>query len=417
MRVTGLDHLVLVSPDPERLIAWYVDVLGLEPLRLERWRAGEVPFASLRVSATTIVDVQAGERTGTNVEHMALVVDADLDALAAEHGVAAPRSLFGARGQGTGIYLRDPDGNGVELRNYPPAAGGGTLAAPVEGFRLAYDDHPGPGGTVVLLHGWPGDRHDFRDVVGRLAGSCRVVVPDLRGFGDTGRPAGAEPAANAAGGPARSVAGLIEELGTGPVVVAGYDVGSRVAQELAATRPDLVRSLVISPPTPGAGTRVLSPDAQREFWYQAFHQLPLVEQLLDGDPVAVRAYLQHIWSHWSGPDHSPDPAELDRLAAGYGRPGAFTASVNWYRAGAGMVARSVVERAPDPGDRLAVPTTVLWPEHDPLFPHEWSDRLDDFFSAAELRHLDGVGHFVPLEAAPQFAAAVLERVVSGEGER
>lgn len=123
MRVTGLDHVVLITPDPERLVAWYVDVLGLEPLRLERWRAGEVPFASLRVSDTTIIDVQAGDRTGTNLEHLALVVDADLDALAAEHGVPAPRSLFGARGQGMGIYLRDPDGNGVELRTYPSPDG------------------------------------------------------------------------------------------------------------------------------------------------------------------------------------------------------------------------------------------------------------------------------------------------------
>jgi glyoxylase I family protein len=118
MRVVGLDHIVLVTPDAERLIAWYRDVLGLEPERLEPWRAGDVPFASLRVSAGTIIDVLSGERSGTNMEHVALVVDADLDALAAEHGVAGPKDLFGARGQGRGIYLRDPDGNGVELRSY-----------------------------------------------------------------------------------------------------------------------------------------------------------------------------------------------------------------------------------------------------------------------------------------------------------
>ncbi|MDT7707337.1 MAG: hypothetical protein QOG20_2944 [Pseudonocardiales bacterium] len=118
MRVVGLDHIVLVTPDAERLIAWYRDVLGLEPERLEPWRTGDVPFASLRVSAGTIIDVLPGERSGTNMEHVALVVDADLDALAAEHGVAGPKDLFGARGQGRGIYLRDPDGNGVELRSY-----------------------------------------------------------------------------------------------------------------------------------------------------------------------------------------------------------------------------------------------------------------------------------------------------------
>jgi glyoxylase I family protein len=118
MRVTGLDHIVLVTPNPERLIAWYHDVLGLRTERLEQWRAGEVPFASLRVDETTIIDVLRGERSGSNVDHIALVVDADLDALAAEHGVAGPKELFGARGQGRGIYLRDPDGTGVELRTY-----------------------------------------------------------------------------------------------------------------------------------------------------------------------------------------------------------------------------------------------------------------------------------------------------------
>ncbi|GJF04406.1 VOC family protein [Pseudonocardia sp. D17] len=119
VRVTALDHVVLVSPDPERLLAWYRDVLGLEVLRLEQWRRGEVPFASLRVSADTIVDVQRGERDGENMGHMALVVEgAGLAELATAHGVEGPRSLFGARGQGRGIYLRDPDGNGVELRTY-----------------------------------------------------------------------------------------------------------------------------------------------------------------------------------------------------------------------------------------------------------------------------------------------------------
>jgi glyoxylase I family protein len=118
MTVTGMDHIVLVTPDAERLIAWYRGVLGLRPERLAQWRAGEVPFASLRIDETTIIDVLAGERSGTNVDHLALVVDGDLDALAADHGVAAPKDLFGARGQGRGIYLRDPDGNGVELRTY-----------------------------------------------------------------------------------------------------------------------------------------------------------------------------------------------------------------------------------------------------------------------------------------------------------
>ena len=57
-------------------------------------------------------------------------------------------------------------------------------------------------------------------------------------------------------------------------------------------------------------------------------------------------------------------------------------------------------------DRITTPTTVLWPEHDPLFPREWSDNLNAFFAAVDLRSLDGVGHYSPLEAPTAFAAAI-----------
>jgi pimeloyl-ACP methyl ester carboxylesterase len=113
-------------------------------------------------------------------------------------------------------------------------------------------------------------------------------------------------------------------------VIVGYDVGSFVAQTVAKTRPDLVRALVVSPPLPGAGKRVLSPAATREFWYPAFHRLDLAKQLLDGKPEAVRAYLRHFWSHWSGPNYEVDEAHLDHLVDVYSPPGAFTASVGWY---------------------------------------------------------------------------------------
>ena len=284
----------------------------------------------------------------------------------------------------------------------------------VDGFRLAYDDHSPhrspEAAAVVLLHGWPGDRRDFRDVVPLLTGRCRVVVPDLRGFGESEMPDGTAPADYAAAAQARSVLGLIDELQLGPAVIAGYDVGSRIAQAAARARPDLVRALVVSPPLPGAGDRVLSPDAQREFWYQAFHRLGLAEQLLDGNRAAVRSYLEHFWSHWSGPDYVPAAAELDRLADVYARPGAFVASINWYRSGSGTVATSLAEQPPAPSERIAVPTTVLWQEHDPLFPRAWSDRLGDHFADVQVRPLDGVGHFTPLEAPGEFADAILERI-------
>ncbi|TCO30115.1 pimeloyl-ACP methyl ester carboxylesterase [Kribbella steppae] len=269
----------------------------------------------------------------------------------------------------------------------------GMLSSAVDGFTLAYD-RDGDGPSVVLLHGWPGDRTDYRRLAPMLVErGFEVVVPDLRGFGESDKPL-VDPAQYGVAGQGRSVVGLIEELGLERPVLAGYDVGSRIAQGIARSRPDLVRGMVVAPPLPGIGKRVFSEHAQAEFWYQAFHKLPVIEELIDGNPDAVRSYLRHFWTHWSGPAFEP---ELDHLVEVYSAPGAFTASINWYRAGAGSVATSAAETAPARYDRIGVPTVVLWPEFDPLFPRAWSDRLDDFFSDERLRFVDGVGHYAPLE--------------------
>ena len=284
-------------------------------------------------------------------------------------------------------------------------------AEAVDGFRLAFD-RAGRGPAVLLLHGWPGDRTDYRDVMPLVSAAADVVVPDLRGFGESDKHQ-ADPASQySAAAQARSIAGLITELGLGRAVIAGYDIGSRIAQAIARDRPDLVSALVIAPPLPGIGERILAPRAQREFWYQSFHQLALCTELIDGRPDAVGAYLRHFWTHWSGPDFQLTDDHLRHLVSVYGPPGAFAASIAWYRAGAGSVATSLAERAPRPEDRIAAPATVLWPEHDPLFPRDWSDRLGEFFAEARLVYLDGVGHFTPREAAGDFAAAVIAAVRS-----
>ena len=106
---------------------------------------------------------------------------------------------------------------------------------------------------MLLLHGWPGDRTDYREVTPLVAAAADVIVPDLRGFGESDKHQ-ADPAAQYdAAAQARSVIGLIEELAQGPAVVAGYDIGSRIAQAIARDRPDLARALVVAPPLPGIG--------------------------------------------------------------------------------------------------------------------------------------------------------------------
>jgi catechol 2,3-dioxygenase-like lactoylglutathione lyase family enzyme len=124
VRVTGFDHLVLNVADVERSLAFYVDELGLEPVRLGDWRRGEVFFPSVRVDATTILDLlgPAPAPTGRNVDHLCLVVETlDLEALKQSGRftvVDGPGVRYGAQGDGTSLYVLDPDGNTVELRHY-----------------------------------------------------------------------------------------------------------------------------------------------------------------------------------------------------------------------------------------------------------------------------------------------------------
>jgi len=123
--VEGFDHLVLRVADTRRSVAWYGDLLGLEVLRLDEWERGEVFFVSVRVTESTIIDLveTPADPSVGSLDHLCLVVDpsTDLAALADDHRfdvVDGPVPRWGARGDGTSVYVRDPDGVLVELRTY-----------------------------------------------------------------------------------------------------------------------------------------------------------------------------------------------------------------------------------------------------------------------------------------------------------
>ena len=120
--------------DVETSVAWYCEHLGLAPERLDQWRAGTVPFVSLRVDGATLIDLvqrepskHGGPSDGAqvdrvNVDHAAFVTDRlGFDAFCERHRghiEMGPKPLFGARGMGDGVYVRDPDGHRVEVRTY-----------------------------------------------------------------------------------------------------------------------------------------------------------------------------------------------------------------------------------------------------------------------------------------------------------
>lgn len=123
-----MDHVVLLVADVERSVAWYRDALGLDVERYDDWRQGRAPFPSVRVDGGTVIDILAGDRSGRNIDHLCLVLDpVDLAAVAGSgrfEVVEGPVRRWGARGEGTSLYVKDPDGNVVELRHYGDVAPG-----------------------------------------------------------------------------------------------------------------------------------------------------------------------------------------------------------------------------------------------------------------------------------------------------
>jgi catechol 2,3-dioxygenase-like lactoylglutathione lyase family enzyme len=124
VKVVGFDHVVVNTSNTEALLAFYCDELGLEPVRVDEWRKGEVLFPSVRVTPETLIDLFPAERSGENMNHFCLVIEpTELDALAARFpGARRADGLFGAQGYASSLYVQDPDGNTIELRFYEESA-------------------------------------------------------------------------------------------------------------------------------------------------------------------------------------------------------------------------------------------------------------------------------------------------------
>jgi glyoxylase I family protein len=126
LKIRELDHVVLKCRDQARMLDFYTRILGLA----EERRIDQIGLIQLRAGASMIDLVQASDarvESGLNVDHFCLGLEiADLsDAVrylraSAVEIVGEPVMRYGARGMGLSIYLRDPEGNVVELKQMPP---------------------------------------------------------------------------------------------------------------------------------------------------------------------------------------------------------------------------------------------------------------------------------------------------------
>jgi pimeloyl-ACP methyl ester carboxylesterase len=256
----------------------------------------------------------------------------------------------------------------------------------------------GAGEPVVLLHGWPQTWFMWRDVIPLLAADYRLIVPDMRGLGDSSRPEGGYDKMTVA----RDIAALMTSLGHEHFRVVAHDWGGPVAFCLAAQFPDRVLAMAIfDAPVLGDG----GPIEHHNRWHFGFHAIPgLPEALTDGrEDLYLRFFYRLAGAR---PDAISEEAQAEYVRA-YSQPGAMTAGFNYYRAVPQDIAAITAWRTG--GGRLAMP--ILAYGGDPATRGRGLTAMESWARVASTVTggvAEGCGHWIP-EERPDFVADVVRR--------
>jgi len=239
----------------------------------------------------------------------------------------------------------------------------------------------GEGRPVVLLHGFPDSGRLWRYQVPALAAAgFQVIVPDLRGYGRSGKPEAVE--AYSIPVLAGDVMAILAEQGIGTAHVVGHDWGAALAWGLAAFVPDTVDHLVVlSVGNPVTFLRTL--EQRQRSWYMLLFQFP---------GVAERWLTEDNWAnfrHWGGhPDGDQVIAELEAN-------GSLTPGLNWYRAN---IAPESWAGPPLQLPPVQAPAMGVWSSGDfALSEVQMTDSAENMAGPWRYERLDGPGHWMQLE--------------------
>ncbi len=254
--------------------------------------------------------------------------------------------------------------------------------------------------ALLLLHGHPQTHVIWHRVLPTLAEHFTVVMPDLRGYGESSKPMGdADHAAYSKRRMAQDMRLLMSALGHDAFRVLAHDRGARVAHRLAADHPDAVRRLVLLDIAPTLAMYEQTSEAfARAYWHWFFliQPAPMPERLIEADPAA---YALEVMGRRHAGLAAFDPLAFSEYQRALALPGTAHGLCEDYRAAAGIDLQHDREDR-DRGAQLAMPLRVLWGAQgvvakcfDPMA--EWQ-RVARDVSGGTLP----CGHYIP-EEAPQ----------------
>jgi len=262
-----------------------------------------------------------------------------------------------------------------------------------DGVELAVLDE-GSGPAVLLLHGFPDSHHVWRNQIPALVDAgFRVIAPDLRGFGDSEKPA--EVDTYRIRHSLADMLAILDALDVERVGVVGHDFGAGLAWVVAALAPDRVEKLAVMSVGHPNAQRDPTVEQREKSWYMLLFQFEgVAEQLLSrNDWKLARAWLR-------------DNGDVDRYVSDLARPGALTAALNWYRAN---ITPGRELEAPRDFPSVPAPTLGLWSTGDDYLTEEPMLRSADHVTGGwRYERIDGASHWLQLDVPQRINELQLE---------
>lgn len=249
--------------------------------------------------------------------------------------------------------------------------------------------------AVVLLHGWPHTSHAWRHVIPKLESSHHVLAPDMRGLGDSSRPA--------TGYDIKSVASdiieLVDALGIERFSIVGHDWGGPVAFAVCLLAPLRVkRFAVIDVVLPGDG-RAAGGNQGGLRWHHAFHRAPNLPEALTAGREGV--YLDWFYQEYSERAGAVGAEDLAEYVRSYSQPGAMRAGFEYYRSvelsnafASQMIAKS---------GKLKIPTLTVGGGAGRGRGPEVAESVSLVVENVTSHIIPGCGHLVPEEAPDELS--------------
>lgn len=298
-----------------------------------------------------------------------------------------------------GFEERDVEVNGVRIHARVPTRPQGTRPA------------------LLLLHGFPQTHVLWHRVARQLQHDFYLVMPDLRGYGDSSKPAGLADHSNYSKRTlAADMVALMDALGVAQFGVCGHDRGGRVAHRLAVDHRDRVTRLCVIDIAPTLDMYAATDFAYARAYYHWFHLIqptPLPETMILGAPLP---YLHTKLGGWGGSGTGfIEPEAMAEYERCFVLPGTVHSMCEDYRASAGIdLDHDRASRTlPEGAGRIACNTLVLWGERgvvqqlfDPLA--LWQAQCSATVRGVALP----AGHFIP-EELPELTAQHLRGFFHG----